>query len=153
MQDREIYERTTVIPYPYTEADGRAFIDLTLEKRKQFGHPMEWGIRKPKAELIGVIGFLGKSKKDPDKEEMGYWLGKPYWGQGIMTKVVKKLTEHALQEYKYQRIEMNIFSFNDASCRVADKAGYRFETQIPEAYQKDGQAIDAKLYAIEKKMP
>ncbi len=149
LREREIYERTIAIPYPYTDADGKKFIELVDEKRKEFGHSMDWGIRNTKAELIGMIGFQGKSKKDSGKEEVGFWLGKPYWGKGIMTKVIKKLTEHAFREFKYQRIEINIFSFNDASCCVAEKCGYRFEKLVPEAYQKDGKAIDAKLYAIE----
>ena len=66
-----------------------------------------------------------------------------------MTRVVRKLTEHAFREFKYHRIEMNIFAFNDASCRVAEKAGYRFEKLVPGVCQKDGKTIDSKLYALE----
>ncbi len=66
-----------------------------------------------------------------------------------MTKVLKLITERGFKEYKLKRIEMNIFSTNKASCRVAEKCGYKFEKLIPAAYEKDGKKIDTKLYAIQ----
>ena len=148
LQDKEIYDRTLQIPYPYTEKDGKKFVKSVWDRKAEFKHTMEWGIYKTREGLIGMIGFIGKSKDNPEFEELGYWLGKPYWRQGIMTKALKKLTEHGFNEYKFKRLEMRIFSFNEASCRLAEKCGYKFEKLIPAAYQKDGKSIDAKLYAM-----
>lgn len=148
LQDREIYENTVMIPYPYTEEDGKKFIEFCDEKRKDFGRTMEWGIHKNKQGLIGMIGFHGRSKDNPEVEEVGYWLAKPYWNQGIMTKVLKKITEFGFEKYGFKRLEMPIFSFNKASIRVAEKCGYHHEKDLHNAYQKDGKSIDAKLFVL-----
>ncbi len=149
LKDREIYERTCQIPYPYTEEDAKKFIDESDKKRREVNHTMQWAIRSGKTDLIGMIGFQGKSKKDPTVDEVGFWLGKAHWNQGIMTKVLKVITDRGFKEYKLKRIEMNIFSTNKSSIRVAEKCGYKFEKLVPAAYEKDGKKIDAKLYAIE----
>ncbi|MEI8345458.1 MAG: GNAT family protein, partial [Candidatus Omnitrophota bacterium] len=70
-----------------------------------------------------------------------------YWNQGIMTKVLMKVTDKGLKEYGFKRIEMCVFASNDASCRVAEKCDYKFERIVPCAHQKAGRSIDAKLYA------
>lgn len=146
LQDREIYERTIMIPFPYGENDGKGFVELCSERCVQYGHSLDWGIYKQEAGLIGMIGFNGAPKASADAERVGYWLAKPYWNQGIMTRVLKKVTEMGFKEYGFKRLEMPIFSFNVASCRVAEKCGYRHEKDLPAAYEKDGQLVDAKLY-------
>ncbi len=152
LKEREIYERTIMIPYPYTEEDGRGFIELTSKRLDEFGHAMDWGIYKKNEGLIGMIGFYGKSKETPDVDGIGYWLAKPYWNQGIMAQVLKKITELGFEKYGFKRLEMPIFSSNQASCRVAEKCGYRHEKDLPAACQKDGKAIDAKLYVIDNRL-
>jgi len=143
LKDREIYERTIMIPFPYSERDGKAFVELCSQKHARDGRPMDWGIYKRGGGLIGMIGFNEATNASVG---VGYWLAKPYWGQGIMTRVLRKVTELAFKEYGFKQLEMPIFSFNIASCRVAEKCGYHFEKDLPAAYRKDGQTIDAKLY-------
>jgi len=149
LQEREIYERTIMIPFPYGENDGKGFVELCSEKRARHGHPLDWGIHKQGAGLIGMIGFNEAPSASSGAEGVGYWLAKPYWSQGIMTRVLKKVTELGFKEYRLKRLEMPIFSFNVASCRVAEKCGYRYEKDLPAAYKKDGRSINAKLYALE----
>jgi [ribosomal protein S5]-alanine N-acetyltransferase len=149
LKEREIYERTIMIPYPYTEEDGRGFVELTSKRRDEFGHAMDWGIYKKNEGLIGMIGFYGKSKETPEVDGIGYWLAKPYWNQGIMTMALGKITKLGFEKYGFKRLEMPIFSLNRASCRVAEKCGYHFEKDLPAACQKDGKSIDARLYVVD----
>ena len=149
LEDREIYERTIMIPFPYSEKDGNEFIELCSQRRVEFGHAMDWGIYKKNEGLIGMIGFYGKSKETPEVDGVGYWLAKLYWNQGIMTKVLGKITKLGFEKYGFKRLEMPIFSLNQASCRVAEKCGYRYEKDLPAAYQKDEKSIDARLYVMD----
>ncbi len=146
LQDKDIYDKTIQIPYPYTEKDGKEFINFARDKADTFQQIMEWGIFFGHDNLIGVIGFLGKSKDNPHCEELGYWLGKPYWSQGIMTKVLNKMTQMAFEEYKFKHLELKIFSFNAASGRVAEKCGYQLEKILLQEGRKDGRLVDVKLY-------
>ena len=144
LRDREIYERTIMIPFPYSEEDGKEFVALCSQKCVEIGRPMNWGIYKQEVGLIGMIGFNEATNTNAG---VGYWLAKLYWGHGIMTQALEKVTELGFKEYGFHRLEMPIFSFNLASCRVAEKCGYHYEKDLPTAYQKDGKMIDAKLYA------
>lgn len=150
LADREIYERTIMIPFPYSEKDGKEFVEICSQRCAEYGHPMDWGIYRQGAGLIGMIGFNEGSNTSIDAEGVGYWLAKPYWNQGIMTRALKKVTGLGFKEYGFKRLEMPIFSFNVASCRVAEKCGYRYEKDLPAAYKKDGKTIDTKLYVIGK---
>lgn len=148
LADREIYERTIMIPFPYSEKDGNEFVEICSQRCFRYGRPMDWGIFKRGTGIIGMIGFIEPISIIADTKGVGYWLAKSYWGHGIMTRVLKKVTDLGFKEYGFKRLEMPIFSFNIASCRVAEKCGYHFEKDLPAAYQKDGKTIDAKLYVI-----
>lgn len=139
LQEKEIYDRTLRIPYPYTEADADEWLALTARITQQQGQPIHWAIRDTDALLIGGCGFddlqIGKSHR----AEIGYWLAKPYWGQGIVTAVVRKVCEFAFTEWKLVKITASIFAFNAASARVAEKCGFQQEGYLRKHYLKDGQ--------------
>ena len=78
---------------------------------------------------------------------MGYWLGEPFWGRGLMTDVVRAFTEFALREFSLQRLEAGVYEWNPASARVLEKAGYRLEGTLRRSMIKDGQVIDRLIYA------
>ena len=59
--------------------------------------------------MIGGIGFDSIDLGKDFRSEIGYWLGKPYWKQGIMTKAVKKLCSIAFAEFGLVKITANVF--------------------------------------------
>jgi ribosomal-protein-alanine N-acetyltransferase len=77
-------------------------------------------------QLIGGIGFTLFGHK----AEIGYWLGKQYWGQGIMVRVIKAFVLFLKKKYKIGRVEAKVFSFNLSSGRVLEKAGFKREALI-----------------------
>ncbi len=65
---------------------------------------------------------------DRDEEcELGYWLGKPYWGQGIMTEAVKEMLRHAFEDCGMQKVWAGYYEGNDKSKRVQEKCGFRYQ--------------------------
>lgn len=83
-----------------------------------------WAICNDDNHLIGVIRF---EKLDEIKleAEIGYFLLKDYWGQGLMPEVLKKLIVLSFQEFGLKRLMITIHKENQASCRVAQKAGFK----------------------------
>lgn len=150
LNDEEIYNNTLTIPYPYTELDAETFLNNCREKRKQFGRNMYWIIRRKNGEAIGGISFFMAHGSDSHKQQMGYWLGREYWNHGIMTKVVKKFSDHGFNYLGLARIEAVTFNKNIASQRVLEKSGYVFEGEAKKFYEKKGKFIDAKMFAIVK---
>ena len=115
--------------------------------KKKFGKDMNFAIRNTKGEMIGGIGFQGKYGKNSHKDEIGYWLAKPYRKKGLMTKVLKRFCKFAFEERKLVRIEATIFPFNIASMKLARTCGFVFEGRFKKAYRKKGKYINGMMYA------
>ncbi len=151
LNEPEIYKFTLAIPRPYTTQDARGFIKYIQGVENEYGQPMNWVIREIKTDkLIGGIGFHCKYPIGSHREEIGYWLGKPFWGKGIMTRVLKKICDHGFTHLNLIRIEAPIFDYNNASMRVAEKAGFIREGIARKAYKKDDKIFDGVIYAIVK---
>ena len=144
--DRDIYDNTLRVPYPYSKTDADAFIDIATKPTTKHGHPTHFAIRGDDDRLIGVCGMDGLVYGH--RAEIGYWLGKPYRGRGIMTEVVRSVCEFAFDEWQLVRIAAYVFVQNPASARVLEKAGFTLEGILRKQHQKDGNFIDAKLYAL-----
>jgi RimJ/RimL family protein N-acetyltransferase len=152
LNDREIYNNTLTVPFPYTKEDGKYFLNLCEKKKKKYGKNTTWAIRDKNKKLIGGCSFHMKYRRNSKKDEIGYWLARPYWNKGIMTKVANKLCEIGFKKLGLTRIEATVFIHNDASCRVLEKAGFRLEGVLLKAVKKGKKLIDAKLFIKEKKL-
>jgi len=146
LNDKEIFNNTLLIPFPYTKEDGEYFVNLCEKKRKKHGKLTDWAIRDKNKKLIGGCGFQMKYKRSLKKDEIGYWLARPYWNKGIMTKVVNKLCEIGFRKFGLTRIEATVFIHNDASFRVLDKAGFKKEDIYRKSVKKGNKLIDVKKY-------
>jgi ribosomal-protein-alanine N-acetyltransferase len=79
--------------------------------------------------------------------EMGYLLGEPYWGKGLVTEAATKFTEYAFEYFQLKRIYAEPFATNANSCRVLEKAGFLLESRLRSSVIKDGQILDQFLYS------
>ena len=119
LNDRDIYERTLRIPFPYTEADADYFLRIDAEATAKHGHPVHFAIREASGKLIGGFGFDGLTSGH--RAEIGYWLAKPYWGCGIMTDVVRAACEFAFANWKLVRITATNTTAQRATTRYAEE--------------------------------
>ncbi|WP_329886582.1 GNAT family N-acetyltransferase [Pseudoramibacter faecis] len=82
--------------------------------------------RKP----VGSIGLmLGKASNIgiPDTEgEIGYWIGVPYWGQGLIPEAVREIMRYGFEELNLNRLWCGYFDGNKKSKRVQEKCGFRY---------------------------
>jgi len=150
LKEKEIYDRTLRIPYPYTEADFQAWMQIVEKATLQQGRPVHWAIRNEKQEMIGGSGFDTSQAGQSHRAEIGYWLAKPYWGQGIMTAVVRTACAFAFAEFGLVKIMAQVFAGNGASAKVLEKCGFQQEGYLRKHYLKDGNYVDAKLFALLK---
>lgn len=147
LAEKEIYDRTLRIPYPYTQADAEQWLGIVEEREKSQRPRTNWAIRNGEENLIGGIG-LDVATGQPHRAEIGYWLAKPFWGQGIMTAVVTAVCRHAFEKLELAKITANVFAFNDASVRVLEKCGFEQEGYLQKHYFKDGRWIDARILGL-----
>lgn len=144
LNDRNIYERTLRIPYPYSPADADRFLSLIAECEHRAGQE-HWAIRRAD-EVIGGVGLEGES--GGHRAEIGYWLATPFWGQGIMTDVVRRVCRHAFDDLGLVKITAHVFLHNPASARVLEKCGFTQEGLLRKHFVKDGALIDVRLFGL-----
>lgn len=77
---------------------------------------------------IGCIGFIkpegSHTAIEEDDLEIGYWLGVPFWGKGIMPEAVRKLQELAFLEYHVHALWCGFYDGNEKSHRCQEKCGF-----------------------------
>lgn len=98
--------------------------------------------------LVGGVGFTRLGDLNTRTAEIGYWIGEPWWGQGIAVKALAQATEIAFRDYDFERLRAEVLGWNKPSCRVLDKAGYKFEARLERAAFKDGEVCDLYLYGL-----
>ena len=149
-KEKEIYDRTLRIPYPYTEANFQEWLKIVEKATKQQGRPIHWAIRNEKEFLIGGCGFDSLQVGKSHRAEIGYWLAKPFWGRGIMTAVVRRLCKFGFAEFGLVKITAHVFADNAASAKVLEKCVFQQEGFLRMHYLKDGKYLDARLFALVK---
>ena len=138
------------IPYPYTEKDAEEFIFSILgaEKDSQYSRAIT-----ADGKVIGSVGVFRKDNIHRRTAEIGYYIAEEYWGLGIMTEVVRKICGYVFENTDIIRIFAEPFSYNTASCRVLEKAGFEFEGTLRKNAEKNGKILDMKMYSLIKKSP
>lgn len=80
------------------------------------------------AEPVGSIGLKLKGYTDmtdrDDECELGYWVGKPYWGQGLIPEAARELLRHAFEELSMRTVWCGYYDGNEKSRRVQEKLGF-----------------------------
>lgn len=133
-------------PYPYSVKDGEEFIAMISNKPKP---ATNLAIEVDK-EAVGGIGIVLNSDVERITAEIGYWLGEKYWGRGIMTSIVKEMTDYVFANFPVIKIYAPVFDFNAPSQRVLEKAGFKKEAILKQAAIKNGRIIDLHYYGLIK---
>lgn len=133
------------LPYPYTEQDGREYISAMLSADEDSTFAIFY-----EGKVIGSIGAFRQGNIHRRTAELGYYIGADYWGNGIMTEAVKQLCAYIFENTDIIRIFAEPFAYNKGSCRVLEKAGFRFEGVMKSNAVKNGKVIDMRLYALVK---
>lgn len=97
-------------------------------------------------EAVGGVGVHPKSGMYACKASLGYWLGRPFWGRGIVSAALPLVVDHAFGPLGLHRVEALVFTFNPASARVLEKAGFVREATLRANAVKDGRVVDTHLY-------
>lgn len=89
---------------------------------------------------IGSIGLMiGKDSNLalPDTEgEIGYWIGVPFWGQGLIPEAVEELLRHGFMDLHLEKIWCGYFEGNEKSKRVQEKCGFTYHHMNRDIYWK-----------------
>jgi RimJ/RimL family protein N-acetyltransferase len=139
--DWQVARRLGRMPHPYTADDFRFFIERIVPTEHT------WAIIvRQTGQLVGVIGLVPDD--DSKSAELGYYLGRPHWGQGLATEAAQLVVHYSREAKVYARLTSRHHVDNPASGRVLAKLGFRqvgYSDQPCLAERKDKPSIDVEL--------
>lgn len=130
------------IPHPYTEKDAEEYIIFCNNQNPMTNFAIAYN-----DELVGTIGLILQKDVYRKSAEIGYWIGEPYWGKGIVTKAVELMVEYGFQNLDIIRIFTGVFDFNIGSQKVLEKNGFEKEAIFKNAIFKNGKICNEVKYA------
>ncbi|MGE0212244.1 MAG: GNAT family N-acetyltransferase [Parvibaculaceae bacterium] len=113
----EISSMLAVVPHPYTLQDAESFVARSMSGS---GEMRNFAID----DGTGLIGIVGFTYSDP-LPDIGYWLGRDYWGRGIMTEAASLAIAWLFETASDQEIQSGAFIDNPASLAIQKKLGFR----------------------------
>lgn len=116
--DEDVVMNLARAPWPYTPQNAREFVSRPHDPR----HP-GFLIELPGAKGRQAIGCIGLADRGDDVE-LGYWIARPWWGQGYATEAGRGVLEIA-RLLGHRRLGAAHFVDNPASGRVLRKLGFR----------------------------
>ena len=141
--DRGVWESLRDrFPHPYTTADAVSYIEHVQSRPIQtsFGIDVD-------GQAIGSISLMLGDDIARRTAEVGYWIGREYWGRGIMVDSLTATTRYAFETLDLVRVFAVPFVTTTRSSRVLEKAGYVLEGVTRRSAIKDGRILDQFLFA------
>lgn len=118
LADQDVARMLARVPVPYSLADAESFVN-------DHGSELVLAIRAPADDrLVGLCGL------NPDasgkRAELGYWIGRPHWGNGYATEAAQALIDYGFKTLGLERVDVSCRVVNVASRRVISKCGFTF---------------------------
>ena len=120
INDRDIARMTGSIPSPYFDLCAKYWIFKARAERRALSC-FNYVIEDVRANVLGVTGVFLNSENG---FELGYWLGKPYWGQGFISEANLALLSETFASLGVEKIFASCFDDNPGSLRVLKKLGF-----------------------------
>lgn len=144
--DQRVTRFTSQMPYPYPDSAAIEFLTKSADQvERDVAAPFAIALSQEPGDLIGVIAL---ETCDDGSIEIGYWIGVPYWGQGLMSEAVPAVAAYAQRWRPGVPVIAKTFPENVASQRILEKAGFvRTGTGICNAPAREQKRIeDAPVY-------
>lgn len=136
---------TNQFPHPYTIQDGKAFIEYATKDE-----PIHIFAIEVNQEAVGGIGIHPQSDIFIKNAEIGYWLGEPFWGHGIVSKAIKQIIQFGFSTFDIERIFARPYGTNFASQKILEKNNFLLEGRYNNILYKNGEYLDELIYAIRR---
>lgn len=146
--DYDVVKTTLKMPWPYTMEIAEGWINKQIQNEND-GENYELAIcfKNDPKKVIGCIALLN-IKSEPKRAELGYWVGKKYWRQGIATEAARAMIEYGFNKLGLHSIIARYFDINPASGRVMQKCGMTYVGTMRENEIRFGKYQNVGYYEI-----
>ncbi|WP_422040393.1 GNAT family N-acetyltransferase [Roseibium sp.] len=138
--DYEVAKMLSRVPYPYDLEQGRQYLERSAARWETVETADELGFHVDhEGEMIGGLGF----KKLQETPEIGYWLGRPFWGKGFMSEALTAAVAWMFDNTAHDLLACEAMTENPASIKVMEKAGFRPVGKVGCASVSRGETLPA----------
>lgn len=120
-------------PVHTSVANSREIIQNVLSKPECYAICL-----KEDSQVIGSIGLLIGKKSRLDlletEGEIGYWIGVPFWGQGLIPEAINAIVQHAFEDIQLDQLYCGYFDGNNQTKRAQEKCGFLFHQTNSNAF-------------------
>lgn len=150
--DRSIYDKTLLLPFPYKEEHATAWI-ATHEENAAKARGLDWAITRDGVVMgsIGVTFSDRDGRTDPQRPReacLGFWLGAPYRGNGYCSLAARVVLAHVFDTLEVEKVISFHFVGNAASGRVLEKIGMRNLGVKPGLAKKGDRRVDCASFEL-----
>lgn len=133
---------------PFTDmAQAERLVRDSQESHATSGYRQFGIVRQSDAALLGTCTFFAFHTASR-RAEMGYALGRPFWGVGYMHEALTALVDYAFTALDLHRLEADIDPRNTASARTLERLGFRYEGLGRERWIVEGEISDTAWYGL-----
>ncbi|QQQ18023.1 GNAT family N-acetyltransferase [Brevundimonas vitis] len=138
--DRDVARMTLRMPHPYGLPDAESFV---LQVASQ--DPRRASTFVIAHEDHGPVGVIGLFEDGDPAPEVGYWIGRPFWGRGYATEALEGALVWASRRWRRRALVAGHFSDNPASGRVLEKAGFLYTGEVRRGFSRArGSDVDTR---------
>ena len=141
-----LIQRFIPVPLPYTQEVARTWV---ARVRDFWGDNPERAFAIVDTRTDQLLGSVTRHGPYGHRATFGYWLGPEARGRGIATRALRLITDWTLETTDAVRLDLYTMVDNEASMRVAERAGYEREAVL-HAWDVDGEGrpVDVVYFAI-----
>lgn len=113
------------IPHPYVRSDFDTFLNIQNSKPVETRVPgFALQLKDGPSHAVGMIGLHGEDEIDPNSASLGFWIGEPFWRQGLVGEGVRCVMSHAFETLAFKTIYSGYAVSNTASARIHARNGF-----------------------------
>ena len=147
LDDAEVGQYLLHVPHPYSDVEALRWI-TAWARRWLTGRGIALAITR-RGEILGACTLT--VQPDHRRAELGYWLGRAHWGQGVAVEAAGALIDWAFRELRLERVFAQYLDDNRRSGRVLEKLGMMREGVRRGHVKKGNRQLDAHQYGVLKK--
>jgi RimJ/RimL family protein N-acetyltransferase len=145
--DARVARMTTSIPHPYPPGAAGAFVAASLSGRRA---ERTWVMDATPADGAELVGLISVRPAGDGAEEVGYWVGPPFWNTGYASEALAAIVRHRLAA-GVRKLSAHVFDDNPVSARVLVRAGFRPDGARAAHSVARGGMVDGRTYVLDRR--
>jgi RimJ/RimL family protein N-acetyltransferase len=129
--DWDVARMTTRMPHPYSARDAESFLAAVHAQDPRRDNTFL--IEHEGAGPVGMIGLFHDGRPYP---ELGYWIGRPFWGRGFASEAAEGALNWARRRWNKRAVIAGHFADNPASGRVLEKTGFLYTGEVARKHSR-----------------